>query len=167
MSRRTSARLASKSFLHKRPFQLDDNLTDDDISIANDTEFDDEYIPYNSRKKRQSPRKKRAKFPRKFDPSLLPNELLHCIFQHSEPRMLGKLMLVCKKFEYVLRMDESVRHRALMEVDSRSGGKPESAGFQVSLLKTRKLVRIFKPILLTNCPSACLNRKSFPLLVFL
>jgi hypothetical protein len=105
MSRRTSARLAS---LQKRPLEPDDTPIDDDTPVANDADLDDEYIPHNVRKKHNTPRKKKVKRARKFDPSLLPNELLRSIFQYCQPKMLGTLMRVCKKFEFVLRTDESV-----------------------------------------------------------
>ena len=108
MSRRTSARLASKSTLQKRPLEPDDTpIDDDDTPVANAADLDDEYIPHNVRKKHNTPRKK-VKRAQKFDPSLLPNELLRSIFQHCQPKMLGTLMRVCKKFEFVLRTDESV-----------------------------------------------------------
>ena len=108
MSRRTSARLASKSTLQKRPLEPDDTPVDDDTPVANAADLDDEYIPHNVRKKHNTPRKKKVKRAQKFDPSLLPNELLRSIFQYCQPKMLGTLMRVCKKFEFVLRTDESV-----------------------------------------------------------
>ena len=112
MSRRTSARLASKPGGQKRPLDPDDTFTDDDTPIVTATEWDDEYIPHNSRKKVSIPPKKKAKVPPKFDPTLLPNELLHSIFQHCEPKMLGKLMRVCKKFECRVGL-EILRYRIL------------------------------------------------------
>ena len=113
MSRRTSARLASKPTLQKRPLEPDETPTNDDTPVVNVVGLDDEYIPHNVRKKHSTPRKKKVKVARKFDPSLLPNELLGSIFQYCEPKMLGTLMRVCKKFEYVLRMDDSVIPRIL------------------------------------------------------
>jgi hypothetical protein len=86
----------------------DTPIDDDDTPVANNAEIDDEYVPHNVRKKHNTPRKKKVKRAQKFDPSLLPNELLRSIFQYCQPKMLGTLMRVCKKFEFVLRTDESV-----------------------------------------------------------
>jgi hypothetical protein len=89
----------------------DTPIDDDDTPVANAADLDDEYIPHNVRKKHNNiSRKKKAKRAPKFDPSLLPNELLRSIFQYCQPKMLGTLMRVCKKFEFVLRADESVSY---------------------------------------------------------
>jgi len=62
----------------------------------------DKYIPGNM--KRAHPPKK-PKLVKKLSLFDLPNELLRAIFMECQPKALGKLMQVCKRFQWLLEFD--------------------------------------------------------------
>lgn len=107
--RRASARLAAKSQSLQTIVQKRRSIDDDDdpSDSPNDIiEVDDDYIP-NPRVKKSMPNK-RIKFNKICYASRIPTELLQIIFQECEPKALGKLMRVCKRFDDLLRSDENV-----------------------------------------------------------
>jgi hypothetical protein len=131
-TRRTSARLASKSAAlvpQKRSLEIetfdsesDEYFSESDTPIEIDEK--DEYLPFANHKRKSLPIArpstsrssgnvvtKKPKHAKKYDPSLLPTELLQGIFKYSEPKTLGKLMRVCRRFYQILHADESVCHQ--------------------------------------------------------
>ena len=154
-TRRTSARLASKSALfvpQKRSLEIetfesesDEYFSESDAPIEIDEK--DEYLPFADHKRKSLPIAtsrsignvvtKKPKHAKKYDPSLLPTELLQGIFKYSEPKTLGKLMRVCRRFYQILHADESVCHQSLKESDRRSGKLFENIGIP-ALSSSRK-----------------------------
>ena len=170
MSRRTSVRLASKSGSQKRPLEPDDKPINDETPDVDNAELGNEYVPRGNSKrpKKHNSQSEKIKIVRKFDASLLPNELLHSIFQYCDPKTLGKLMRVCKRFEYVLRMDYSVIPSFLGRSEPRFGEKSESAVTLVFLSTKMTLAWLtsFQIALQTLSPWACLKKKSCLLWVY-
>jgi hypothetical protein len=108
-SRRTSSRTAAMSESRQTNSQkrkLSETASDSGESSPHAANLDvDKYTPGNEKR---APSPKKQKLVKKLSLSDLPNELLQAVFMECQPKALGKLMQVCKRFQWLLESDSTV-----------------------------------------------------------
>ena len=176
--RRTSARLASKptgtqSIPLKRLLDIETPDSDEYFSDSDDfidIDETDEYLPAADRKKHTVVVSvKKPKRVKKSGVSILPTELLVWIFQYTEPKTLARLMLVCKRFNEILKADEAVLLHYLTVIDGRSGEGFENVtilGLNSSpklSMRATTLMALYKQLPGKDSPCAFLNGMSWVL----